>query len=361
VRPFQDVLIELGARLRLPGLTNADGSPRYSGGYPDYLVNHERKPGNGPLAGWRGTGGDQAGAGYGLLALCGVLAPLGVLPRDPWFGVAALGAALLLITAGLLSSTVHLGHPQRAWRAVSQWRTSWLSHEGVAALLTYLPAGVFGIGWVFLGRTDGVFAVCGLLAAAMAVMTVYCTGMIYASLKPVHQWHNAHVVPLYMALGLMSGALWLNALLQLWSQPSVVVAAVAAVAIPLAVWMKERYWRFIDGTSARSTPETAIGLFGRGKVRALDFPHTGENYLLKEMGFAVARKHALKLRRTALGLGFVVPLVLTLVAALLPGAIAVLASVLATVAAMTGVLVGRWLSFAEAKHTVMLYYGASAA
>jgi sulfite dehydrogenase (quinone) subunit SoeA len=63
VRPFQDVLIELGARLKLPGLTHADGSPRYPGLYPDYLVNHERKPGIGPLAGWRGANGDHQGAG----------------------------------------------------------------------------------------------------------------------------------------------------------------------------------------------------------------------------------------------------------------------------------------------------------
>ena len=265
---------------------------------------------------------------------------------------------MLLITAGLLASTVHLGHPERAWRALTQWRTSWLSREGVAALLTYVPAGVFGIGWVVLGRTDGVFAVCGLLAAALAAVTVYCTGMIYASLKPVHQWHNGHVVPVYLALALMTGALWLNALLQLWAQPSVAAAATAAAAIPLAAWLKERFWRFIDTTSSRATPETAIGLPGRGTVRALDFPHTGENYLLKEMGFAVARKHAIKLRRTALAAGFAAPLLLTLAAALLPGPLATLATLLALAAATAGVLLERWLFFAEAKHSVMLYYGA---
>ncbi|HEX5960574.1 MAG TPA: molybdopterin-dependent oxidoreductase, partial [Rhodanobacteraceae bacterium] len=57
VRPFQDVLIELGARLKLPGFLAEDGTPRYKGGYPDYLVNHERKPGIGPLMGWRGESG----------------------------------------------------------------------------------------------------------------------------------------------------------------------------------------------------------------------------------------------------------------------------------------------------------------
>jgi anaerobic selenocysteine-containing dehydrogenase len=63
VRPFQDVLIELGARLELPGFVTRDGAPLYPGGYPDYLVNHERRPGVGPLAGWRGIDGEQAGRG----------------------------------------------------------------------------------------------------------------------------------------------------------------------------------------------------------------------------------------------------------------------------------------------------------
>jgi anaerobic selenocysteine-containing dehydrogenase len=63
VRPFQDVLIEIGARLGLPGFVTAEGAPRYSGGYPDYLVNHERRPGLGPLAGWRGVDGENFGRG----------------------------------------------------------------------------------------------------------------------------------------------------------------------------------------------------------------------------------------------------------------------------------------------------------
>jgi anaerobic selenocysteine-containing dehydrogenase len=63
VRPFQDVLIDLGHRLGLPGLTRADGGPRYPGFYPDYMVNHERKPGIGLLAGWRGSGGTEHGSG----------------------------------------------------------------------------------------------------------------------------------------------------------------------------------------------------------------------------------------------------------------------------------------------------------
>ncbi|MBL4854989.1 MAG: molybdopterin oxidoreductase family protein [Robiginitomaculum sp.] len=63
VRAFQTVLLDLGARLDLPGMVNENGSPKYPGGYPDYLVNHERKPGLGPLAGWRGKNGDKFGRG----------------------------------------------------------------------------------------------------------------------------------------------------------------------------------------------------------------------------------------------------------------------------------------------------------
>ena len=63
VRPFQDVLIEIGVRLGLPGFVTPEGEPRYPGGYPDYIVNHERRPGVGPLAGWRGAEGENSGRG----------------------------------------------------------------------------------------------------------------------------------------------------------------------------------------------------------------------------------------------------------------------------------------------------------
>ena len=58
VRGFQSVLCELGSRLNLPGFTNEDGSQKYAD-YADYIVNHIRKPGIGPLAGFRGDGSDS--------------------------------------------------------------------------------------------------------------------------------------------------------------------------------------------------------------------------------------------------------------------------------------------------------------
>src|SRR6202043_2607416 len=166
-----------------------------------------------------------------LLALIGLGVPLGLLPADPGFGWAGLATAFVLTAGGLLSSVFHLGRPERAWRAFSQWRSSWLSREGVFSALTFLPAAVFGIGWVFFGTTGGLVGLCGILAAALAATTIYCTGMIYASLKPIHQWHNPWVVPNYFALGLMSAFLVMNFLVRLWEPraPGVAVSAVILV------------------------------------------------------------------------------------------------------------------------------------
>jgi DMSO reductase anchor subunit len=297
-----------------------------------------------------------SGAGYGLLALVGILAPLGLVPADWRFGAMALGLALALITAGLLSSSLHLGHPERAWRAFSQWRSSWLSREGVASVATYAPALLLALGWAVLGRLDGMFMAAGAAAAVMAAVTIYCTAMIYRSLKPIHQWANGWVVPNYAALALMTGALWLAALLALWGAPVLLVAAIAVASIALAAWLKLRYWAFIDTTHAASTPESATGLGARGNVRLFEAPHTADNYLMQEMGYKVARKHAARLRQIVLAAAFAAPLALVLLSLLVPAA-ALLAALLAT----AGVLVERWLFFAEAKHTVMLYYGARAA
>jgi DMSO reductase anchor subunit len=299
-----------------------------------------------------------SGAGYGLLALLGVLAPLGIVPHGSLFAFVALGLALGLVTAGLLSSTFHLGRPERALRAFSQWRSSWLSREGVASVATYIPAGLFAALWVFFGIVSPLL---GFLAAACAVVTVVCTAMIYRSLKPIQRWHNGWVVPNYLAFALMTGALWLAFLLQLFGAGKDGIAWLALIAIILASVLKLGYWRFINGSFSVSTAESATGLGALGKVTLFEAPHTSENYLLKEMGFQIARKHAAKLRRISFLLAFVLPLLLSLVPLLAIGWPSALAAFLAATFATLGVLAERWLFFAEAKHTVMLYYGAARA
>ena len=297
-----------------------------------------------------------SGAGYGLLALAITAAVLGLLPDDRLFAFVVMAVCTGLVSAGLVSSTFHLGHPERAWRALSQWRTSWLSREGLAALVTFVPLAIFGIGWVFLGATQGLWALAGLLAVAGAVVAVGCTAMIYASLKPIRAWHTPWTVVTYYLLALASGSLLLAVALHVFSAPARWADGLALAALAAAWIAKLFYWRDIDSNPAASTAESATGLGFLGRVRELLPPHTEENYLLKEMGYRVARKHAARLRRLGLALGLALPVALMILAWITDGAIATALALLAAVSAIIGILIERWLFFAEAKHTVVLYY-----
>src|SRR6202035_720089 len=189
---------------------------------------------------------------------------------------------------------------------------------------TFVPAAVFGIGWIFFGVTDGVVGLCGFLAAICAAVTIACTGMIYASLKPIRQWHNR------------------------WVVRPVGTPLLALLVVLAAWWTKEAYWRFIDTNSAPSTVASATSLGSRGRVRMLGPPHTHDNYLLQEMGFRIARKHKTRLRLIARVAGFVLPALLSLIALLGSGMTAAVAAALAVLSAALGLVVERWLFFAEA-------------
>jgi DMSO reductase anchor subunit len=300
----------------------------------------------------------SSGVGYGMLAWLGVLNALRLLPSSPWFGIASIVVALALCTVGLLASTFHLGHPERAWRSISQWRSSWLSREGVMALLTYLPALGFAVAWWFAGAGTGVAAVLGLLAAACSLATVACQAMIYATLRPIRQWHHRLVLPNFLLLTLFTGAVWLAAAVALDNADAARLAAVIAAVFGVAAGVvKLAYWRDIDAAPSAATIESATGLGFLGRVRMLESPHTEENYLLREMGYAIARKHASRLRTIALAVGFIAPLVLLLVSIALGGLADRVLLPVAALAAALGIYVERWLFFAEATHTVTLYYG----
>ncbi len=302
-----------------------------------------------------------SGMGYGLLFWLGLMVPLWWLPIGAYTGVASLAVALLFVTAGLSCSSAHLGHPERAWRALTQWRSSWLSREGVASLVTYVPALAYGYLW-FTGGGDRLWSVAGYASAAGAVVTVVCTAMIYRSLKTVQRWHNGWVVPNYLALSAASGGTWVVAVMAIRDEISTPRTALAAAAvIVVAAALKIGYWRFIDQARSGSTIASATGLGRLGQVRLLDPPHTEDNYLLKEMGFQIGRKHAQKLRRIALLAAFAAPIVLLLVAAVTAATAAAAAALAAALVMTLGVFVERWLFFAEAKHTVILYYGATTA
>lgn len=306
-----------------------------------------------------------SGAGYGLLAAIALAVLLQGTPARALLMLLML--ALVMITVGLLSSLAHLGRPLRAWRAVSQWRSSWLSREGVMSLLTYVPA--LALGALLLPQLiaptadaaalhGNALGIAACLAAILgAVLTVICTAMIYASLKPIPAWRHALVVPAYLLFALLCGSALLAAGLVGMDGIGNGVGALALVIALAAIGTgatKLAYWRDIDRTPLTVSRGDAVGLPGR-TLSVFERPHTEDNYLTREMGFVVARKHARKLRVIALVLFAVVPLLLSVLTWLLPAG-AIVALPLAALSALAGAFVERWLFFAEARHLVTLYY-----
>ncbi|WP_417524899.1 dimethyl sulfoxide reductase anchor subunit family protein [Marinovum sp.] len=299
----------------------------------------------------------SSGAGYGLLFWLSLAHVLGAQPVTGWSFFAGLFIALGLITLGLLSSTFHLGRPERAWRALSQWRSSWLSREGVVAVATYVPAGLLLLLALF-GVTGWLSLPLAVLSAVGAVATVWCTGMIYGSLRTIREWHQPMVPWIYLANAAASGAVLL-ALLHAFSGREVHwVSLLALVALVVAGALKVLYWRRIDADQGAYTAEMALGL--EGVKRQLEPPHSRPNYVMREMGYDVARKHAETLRRSVLVWGFAVPGVMLAFQALTGGLGPVLMPIV-VLAAAGGLVVERWLFFAEASHVSMLYYGAKRA
>jgi len=260
----------------------------------------------------------------------------------------------VLLAAGLVASTWHLGVKLRAWRAFSQWRSSWLSREAWLSLLVFVPAGLLLL--QSLGLVTGLPArALGVALTVLALLTLYATTKIYSTLKAIPAWTVATVAPAFVVLGLATGACWLLAL----TVPPLtarLVAALVATLWLLAIAIKVGYWLRIDHQSLPSTRESATGLGRHGQVSVFEAPHTEANFLLREMGYVLARKHGRQLRALCiLAMGMCATAFAVAVAA--PGLTMAMA-VVSLLPATLAVFVERWLFFAQARHVVTLYYGA---
>lgn len=275
-----------------------------------------------------------SGLGFGLLAFLS----MGFPPVSGWVAFVFFAVGFGLAGIGLIASTFHLGHPERALKAFTQWRTSWLSREGWLAVITLAVTGIYAAAVIFL---DTRIAPLGWLGAALCLGTVYATSMIYAQLKTIPRWNHWTTSAMFLLMALSGGALLSGTV------KAAIVLILAAGAMQLYAWS-------VGDTQLRnsgSNMASATGLGGIGKVTAFEPPHSGDNYLTHEMVFVVARKHALKLRMISLALGFAVPALLLL----LPFSHVI--AVLAIASHVAGLFVLRWLFFAEAEHVVGLYYG----
>ena len=275
-----------------------------------------------------------SGLGFGFLAALG----LGVLSPAGWSAFFLWGLGYGLAVVGLLASTFHLGHPERAWRALTQWRSSWLSREGIAAIAALVVLAPMALSdWLALGLPRAI----GAVGAVLALFTVFTTSMIYTQLKTVPRW-NQKITPVSFLTFAVTGGAILSG--QGWS-------AVALLALLGAVITAQ--WRLGDARFAEvgASMGSATGLGALGQVSVFEQPHSHPNYLMREMIFTVGRKHAEKLRRLALGLAVLLPAAILIVSA---HPVAIAAAALSHVA---GALAQRWLFFAEAEHVVGLYYG----
>ncbi|WP_439523603.1 dimethyl sulfoxide reductase anchor subunit family protein [Marivita sp.] len=275
-------------------------------------------------------------SGLGL----GLLFWLGIDPTAPtgWVGFAFFALAYILAVGGLISSTFHLGRPERALKAFTQWQTSWLSREAWCSVAGLVTMGIYAFLLVFF---DTQIAVLGWIGAALCLLTVYTTSMIYAQMKTVPRWNTGLTSALFLVLSVAGGAL-------LSGRVTIALVLLLIAGALQGIWWKTGDTRFKQsGTDMK----TATGLGAIGEVRAFEPPHTGTNYLLNEMVYTVARRHADKLRLIALLLMLVLPVILLL----LP--YPHIFGLLALVSHVAGVLVSRWLFFAEAEHVVGLYYG----
>ncbi len=299
-----------------------------------------------------------SGAGYGLLATLGICALFGLeLPQTFWFAFAAMAVSLGLVTVGLLSSTFHLGHPERAWRAFSQWRSSWLSREGVAAVATYFPAGLFGLVWLFIDEPTWIWQVLGGLSAVGAIATVWCTGMIYGCLTTIRQWNQPLVAPVYIAMAAATGLVLFAMLMAIFGTAHEWHGIIAATGVVTALVLKGFYWQAIDNARRDLTIGDATGLGKFGTVRQTEAPHTQANFVQREMGYRVARKHAFKLRKICLYVGFFLSWACCVLASYGGKGFEIPLLITATLTIAIGAILERWLFFAEAEHVVNLFYG----
>lgn len=275
-----------------------------------------------------------SGLGFGLLFWLG----LGFPNVTGWVAFVFFVIAYLMAVGGLLASTFHLGRPERFLKAFRQWQTSWLSREGICAVSALIVMAIYGAGLVFLGTK---WTALGLIGALLCLLTVFTTSMIYAQLKTIPRWHTGLTPALFLGLSLAGGAL-------LAGQVTMATALLVLAGIIQFIW-----WLQGDKALAQSGTNmaTATGLGAIGTVRAFEPPHTGTNYLLNEFVYVVGRKHATKLRVISLVLMIGLPVLLLL------APFGHILALLAVLSHMTGVVISRWLFFAQAEHVVGLYYG----
>jgi len=298
------------------------------------------------------------GAGQGLfVALYTVEAAgrLGAVPLQSGRFHGLGGAfALALLAAGLVASFFHLGRPERSWRAVAMWRTSWLSRE-VIVLPTFIAAVALWC-WV-LGHAPQAMAATLMLSIAglaLSALLWHCTAMIYASLRFIAEWAHPLTGIGFTLIGVASGLVLCSALAALAGEVQLLRAAGPAAAAATAAALATRALALHrnDRLVPRSTLQTATGITAP-RVVQLSMGMSAGSFNTREFFHGVSARGLAAVRLVGLGLGFVLPLAL-MAWALARGATWLWLA--APLVQLPGLLADRWLFYAHARHPHNLYY-----
>jgi len=288
---------------------------------------------------------------------------LKLLPQQNSLSFYALGSAISLVflIAGLIASIFHLGRPERAWRAIAQWRTSWLSREVIALPLVmgliflYGVAHFFNIDIDLLGLPEfkgQLTLLLGIFATLATFALFICTGMIYAGVKFLQEWANPITVVNYILLGGASG-FSLAVLFSIFQAPELVTFYTGWAILLTFIALITRGFSLYRNAHLKyiSNIQSAIGVRHTNiKQKAMGF--MGGSYNTREY-FHHATKGLLKsIKWVFLLLTFFIPMLLLWLG--LNGNKDLLIS--AFVVQYVGLLFERWFFFAQANHPQNFYY-----
>lgn len=294
-----------------------------------------------------------AGAAQGLVVTLAIATLLGAAIPSGFTSV-ALAVTVGMLVASLGASFLHLGRPERAWRAILMWRTSWLSREVIV-----MPVFIVWVALWWLAVWRGVdSAALPIVAIAIAALLWYCTAMIYACLRFIQEWAHPLTIANYTLLGLASGLVLAVSLAAVSGANDFAYAVVPwALLCTLAAWAT-RTASLIRNASLRpkSTLQSATGIRNEKLVQTSMGMSAGA-FNTREFFHGATRA---AIRRTRLGfivLTFVAPCALLLIG-WIGGAGSGTSWALAAVFPVqyAGLLAERWFFFAQAQHPQNLYY-----
>ncbi len=284
------------------------------------------------------------GAGQGLFLA--VFATELLSPVEENFAILGTATSLMLCGAGLAASFFHLGRPERAWRSAARWRTSWLSREVIA--LPVFMALVASYAAVHYFGLSGLIIPVGVLAVTACVALFVCTGMIYACLKFLQEWHSPLTVVNFVLLGTASGLTGASALaVALNSEPGKAYALAALVATLLAAATRGAALARNARLRPRSSLQTAIGI-KHPRIAQKSLGAMGGTFNTREFFHGAGGASLAAVKWSFLAGAFALPSLLLLLQF----------NSIAFLVQLAGLLAERWYFFAEARHPQNLYYQA---